>query len=126
MEPVTPEPEQSFSAYPGHAPPVPVRLVVTPEHPCSYFDDRVSRTRAFWAPEMPGELYHRFMDAGFRRSGRGVYQPGCGGCRRCVPLRVPVGEFRADKSQRRVWRRNQDLVVTADVPQPTSEKHALY
>src|SRR3954467_5084315 len=117
---------QRHSAYPGHTAPVPVRLTVTPNHPCSYFPDRVSTTRAFWAPEMPGELYHRFMDAGFRRSGRVVYQPICGGGRRCVPLRVPVGAFTPDKSQRRVWRRNLDLVVTVDEARPTAEKHALY
>src|SRR6059058_6248010 len=115
-----------FSHYPGHPAPVPVRLTVTPAHPCSYFSDRVARTRAFWSPAIPGELYHSFMDARFRRSGRVVYQPICGGCRRCVPLRVPVGAFTPDKSQRRVWRRNLDLVVTVDEARPTAEKHALY
>jgi arginine-tRNA-protein transferase len=114
------------SAYPGHAPPVPVRLVVTPEHPCSYFPDRVARTRAFWAPAIPGELYHRFMDAGFRRSGRVVYQPICGRCRACVPLRVPVSGFTPNKTQRRCWRKNQDLTVTLAIPEPTEEKHQLY
>lgn len=120
------QPSQVLSAYPGHAPPYPVRLVVVPEHSCSYFPERASRTRAFAASAMPGELYHRFMDAGFRRSGNVVYQPVCGGCRLCVPLRVPVGTFAADKSQRRVWRRNQDGVVTVARPEPTAEKHELY
>ena len=115
-----------FSAYPSHAPPVSVRLVVTPEHPCSYFGDRTSRTRAFWASGMPGELYHRFMDAGFRRSGKVVYQPVCPACRRCVPLRVPVARFAADKSQRRCWRRNEDLVVRIEEPRATAEKYELY
>lgn len=118
--------EQDRSAYPSHPPPVSLELVTTPDHPCSYFDNRVSRTRAFWAPELPGDLYHRFMDAGFRRSGRVVYQPVCGRCRRCVPLRVPVATFAPDKSQRRVWRRNQDLAVGVDGPVATAEKYDLY
>lgn len=117
---------QSQSAYPSHAPPYPVRLVTVPDHPCSYFPDRASRTRAFAASAMPGELYHRFMDAGFRRSGRVIYQPVCGGCRLCVPLRVPVERFVADRSQRRAWRRNQDLVVTVGRPEATVEKFELY
>lgn len=121
-----PESEQAQCDYPSHPAPIPLKLTVTPDHPCSYFADRVARTRAFWAPEMPGELYHDFMDAGFRRSGRVVYQPICPGCRRCVPLRVPVARFAPDKSQRRVWRRNQDLVVTFDPPEPSAEKHDLY
>ena len=51
------------------------------------------------------------MDAGFRRAGRIVYQPVCGGCRACVPIRVPVENFAPSKSQRRAWRRNQDLAI---------------
>jgi leucyl-tRNA---protein transferase len=121
-----PEAEQSFSHYPSHPTPVAVRLAVTPEHPCSYFPDRLARTRAFWAPSIPGELYHGFMDAGFRRSGRVIYQPICGGCRDCIPIRVPVATFLPDKTQRRCWRKNQDLVVSIDPPEPTEEKHALY
>jgi arginine-tRNA-protein transferase len=117
---------QRLSHYPGHPAPVPVRLTVTPEHPCSYFSDRVARTRAFWAPAIPGELYHAFMDAGFRRSGRVVYQPICSGCRDCVPIRVPVATFAPDKTQRRCWRKNQDVVASIGEPEATEEKHALY
>ena len=78
------------------------------------------------AGRMSGDAYHQFMDAGFRRSGRMVYQPVCRGCRACVPLRVPVATFRAGKSQRRCWRKNQDLVVTAGTPEATDEKFDLY
>ena len=41
-------------------------------------------------------------------------------------MRVPVARFRASKSQRRCWRRNQDLVVAAGEPMPTDEKFDLY
>jgi arginine-tRNA-protein transferase len=119
-------PPQAFSHWPGHPLPVPLKIVQTPEHDCSYFPDRRARTRAFWADEMPGAWYHRFMDAGFRRSGRVIYQPVCGGCRDCIPIRVPVERFAPSKSQRRCWRRNQDLVAAVGRPEPTAEKHALY
>ena len=66
------------------------------------------------------------MDAGFRRSGRFIYQPACAGCRECVPLRVPVEQFVPSKSQRRCARRNADLVVSIHKPQPSGEKYALY
>jgi arginine-tRNA-protein transferase len=77
---------------------------------------------------MPPPVYHAFMDAGFRRSGKVVYQPACAGCRRCTSLRVPVGTFAPSKSQRRCWRRNQDLVVTVTVaPEaPDEERYELY
>jgi arginine-tRNA-protein transferase len=75
---------------------------------------------------MPPELYHRFMDAGFRRSGRLLYQPACAGCRECRPLRVPVALFRPSRSQRRGWRRNEDLTVTVGEPEATDERYDLY
>jgi len=114
------------SHYPGLPAPVRVRLVTLGEQPCPYLPGRVSESRAAWAEGMPGELYHRFMDAGFRRSGKLVYQPVCRGCRACQAIRVPVAEFRPSKSQRRCRRRNQDLVVSAAEPKATDEKYELY
>jgi arginine-tRNA-protein transferase len=97
------------------------------EHPCPYLPARVARNRAFLCDSMAPELYHQLMDAGFRRSGTFIYQPICSGCRRCQPIRVPVGKFALSKSQRRVWRRNADLVVhVASPPAPSEEKFNLY
>jgi arginyl-tRNA--protein-N-Asp/Glu arginylyltransferase len=114
------------SHYPSHPAPVKVPLMVFPEHACSYLPGRMSTSRGFMVGEMPGTVYHHFMDAGFRRSGKLVYQPVCRGCRACVPLRVPVGSFKPSKSQRRCARRNGDLAVIADVPRATAEKFELY
>jgi arginine-tRNA-protein transferase len=75
---------------------------------------------------MPAELYHRFMDANFRRSGQVLYQPICSGCRACRQIRVPVAAFHPSKSQRRCWRRNADLLVTKGKPHLTTEKFELY
>jgi arginine-tRNA-protein transferase len=44
----------------------------------------------------------------------------------CVPIRVPIARFAPNKSQRRAWRKNQDLAVTITEPQPTDEKFDLY
>ena len=116
----------SFSFYPGLPPPVKVSLTVLGEHPCPYLPGRTSRSRALWAERMPAELYHRFMNAGFRRSGKLVYQPVCGGCRACLPIRVPVETFQPSKSQRRCRRRNHDLVVALADPVATDENYELY
>jgi arginine-tRNA-protein transferase len=75
---------------------------------------------------MDGNLYHHFMDAAFRRTGQVFYQPVCNGCRQCVPIRVPVATFQPTKSQRRCWRRNQDLNITIAPPQLSDEKFELY
>lgn len=122
---------ESVSAYsqcdwPALPPPVPVVLVVPPKEPCPYLPERAAQFRAVYADRMPAELYCRFMDAGFRRSGKIIYQPICSGCRACVPLRVAVSRFSPGKSQRRCRRRNGDLKVDASRPVPTDEKFELY
>ena len=122
----SPSPSQTFSHWPGHPVPLPLKLATSPGHECSYFPDRVCRTRAFWTEQLPGVWYHRLMDAGFRRSGKVIYQPVCDACRDCIPIRVPVARFAPSKSQRRCWRRNQDLVVSIGTHEPTPEKYAIY
>ena len=117
---------QTQSHYPSHPIPLPLNLATSPKHDCSYFPGRTCQTRAFYTDHLPGVWYHRFMDAGFRRSGKVIYQPVCPGCRDCVPIRVPVHRFTPSKSQRRVWRKNQDLSATVDRPNPTEEKHHVY
>jgi arginyl-tRNA--protein-N-Asp/Glu arginylyltransferase len=126
MERVLPVSVQKSCAYPALPPPVDVPLIVLPQHPCPYLPGRDAEDRAVWASSIPAEVYEQFMNAGFRRSGRLVYQPACRGCRECLSIRVPVGEFRPDKSQRRSVKRNGDLVVTHHEPVATEEKYALY
>jgi arginine-tRNA-protein transferase len=115
-----------MSFYP--APPIPLGLdaTVTPPHPCAYLPGRTSISRGFRCGRVTDGAYQALMDAGFRRSGDVFYQMLCPSCRSCVPLRVPVAGFRRSRSQRRVWRRNQELRVTYGPPVATAEKHQLY
>ena len=119
---------QTFSHFPAlPAPPCAgLRLTVVPAHECPYLPDRVAASRAVWVGSMTAELYHDFMDAGFRRSGRLLYQPVCAGCRECRSIRVPVERFTPSKAQRRCRRRNSDLRVTVGRPVSTREKFDLY
>jgi leucyl-tRNA---protein transferase len=123
---VSPKSVQKSCAYPALPPPVDVPLVVLPKHSCPYLAGRVAEDRAVWASSIPADIYQQFMDSGFRRSGRLVYQPTCRGCRECQSIRVPVAEFRPDKSQRRCRRSNGDLNVTHQSAVFTSEKYDLY
>lgn len=65
----------------------------------------------------PNELvddaaYSQLIRAGFRRSGLYTYRPQCDQCRACVPVRLMVEEFKPNRSQRRTWKRNQQLEAT--------------
>jgi arginyl-tRNA--protein-N-Asp/Glu arginylyltransferase len=117
---------QISSHFPAQPPPIEVPLTVLPDHACPYLPGRVASDRAIWAGSIPAELYERFMDAGFRRSGKLLYQPACRGCRACMSIRVPVAEFKPDKSQRRCLRKNADLIVTHGPPACSPEKFELY
>ena len=124
---IHPEPSAATqSAYPSLPPPVPVNLATFSERTCPYLPDRTATFRALYAGRIHERVYHNFLDAGFRRAGHVIYQPVCRGCRACQPLRVPVADFRPDKSQRRCARRNQDLLIQSAPPALTDEKHDLY
>ncbi len=118
--------DEPVPLHPALDAPSPVVLTTLPPHPCVYLPGREATLRAFSARNMPELVYHDFLNASFRRSGLVIYQPVCGDCRECVPLRVLVRRFHPGKSQRRCWRRNRDLIVTAGQPVATDEKFELY
>lgn len=107
-------------------PPVDIRLTVLGDVPCPYLPGQVETIRAVMASGIDGATYRAFMDVGFRRSGRMLYQPVCRACNACVPLRVLTEEFAPTKSQRRVQRKNNDLTIDVGRPELTDEKFALY
>ncbi|MFH0983767.1 MAG: arginyltransferase [Planctomycetota bacterium] len=101
-------------------------LQVSPPSPCPYLPDRDDWVEFFYVEELSPAVYEALMNRGFRRNGFIVYRPVCEKCRECRQIRVPVAEFKASKSMRRVWRRNQDLAVEIGPPEPTLEKLQLF
>jgi len=103
------------------------QFFLTPAHPCSYLDGRSARTlfldpREIVSPETYSVLTH----AGFRRSGSHLYRPYCEGCEACVPVRVPVEEFRWSRRFRRIRQANLDITVTAREPVFSARYFELY
>lgn len=82
-------------------------LYLTPEHACSYLPERPSQTLFLDPRAQPNPFFYEYLlSLGFRRSGDHVYRPHCPTCRACVPVRIPVSEFKPRRSQRRCWKRN--------------------
>ncbi|MGH8372804.1 MAG: arginyltransferase [Gammaproteobacteria bacterium] len=102
-------------------------LYLSPEHPCGYLDNQSART-VFLDPQVAPQqsLYSAFAAQGFRRSGSFLYRPQCERCQACVPVRIPVADFHPDRSQRRVWRMNQDLEIRLRPTEADPEHFALY
>lgn len=102
------------------------RFFVTNPSPCPYLPGRSER-KVF--TELSGENASELNDAlgriGFRRSQNVAYRPSCAGCTACVSVRVVAHEFQPNASQRKLLRRNEDLVVTACKPWSTDEQFEL-
>jgi arginine-tRNA-protein transferase len=72
-----------------------------------------------------GELNEALGRIGFRRSQGVAYRPSCTDCQACVSVRVVAGEFQPNATQRKLMRRNADLVVDACEPWTTEEQFRL-
>lgn len=99
-------------------------LYLSSDHPCSYLDDEQART-LFVDPlaRLDKDSYGLLLRHGFRRSGTHVYRPACRRCRRCIPVRLPVKTFHADRSQRRNLRLNRESVQIIERPAALDAEH---
>lgn len=102
------------------------RFFVTNPSPCPYLPGKSER-KVFTelSGEHSGELNDALGRIGFRRSQNVAYRPSCVDCTACVSVRVVTAEFRPNATQRKLARRNGDLVVTACKPWSTEEQYAL-
>jgi len=102
------------------------RFFVTNPGPCPYLPGKSER-KVF--TELSGPHADELNDAlgriGFRRSQNVAYRPSCVDCRACVSVRVVARQFEPNSSQRKVLKRNRDLIVSACRPWSTSEQFAL-
>jgi Putative arginyl-tRNA:protein arginylyltransferase len=102
------------------------RFFVTSPAPCPYLAGRTER-KVF--TELKGPNADALNDAlsriGFRRSQTVAYRPSCVDCSACVSVRVVANEFRASSTQKRIFRRNADLVVSETRPWATEEQFEL-
>lgn len=99
----------------------------TQPHACSYLKDKTAST-VFLNPKqhINRALYSQLSEYGFRRSGTHIYKPLCEACNACIPMRIPVDLFTRSRSQKRIWKRNQDLEVSCVNRIDTPEHFALY
>jgi arginine-tRNA-protein transferase len=71
-------------------------------------------------------LLANLLNMGFRRSGGHIYRPRCEQCQQCISLRLPVNQFRPNRSQRRTWRKNQDLQHSISPAEHKEDQFKLY
>ncbi len=102
------------------------QFFLTPGGPCPYLPGRIERkVFARLTGTLAQPLNEALTNSGFRRSQMIAYRPACDGCSACVSVRIVVSEFAPVRSQKRIVKRNTDL-VRAEVPaEATREQFAL-
>lgn len=103
------------------------QFYLTAPAPCPYLEGQMERKIfTHLAGSRAKENYNALAQAGFRRSQHVAYRPACQGCSACEPTRIIVGRFAPSKSQKRVMRRNADILGQEVQNRATSEQYALF
>ncbi len=90
----------------------PIRLFETVVDDCPYLEGQQSASIIVDPDHVIGvDLFATLSRSGFRRSGEMLYAPKCPSCKACVSVRIPVAQFKPSRSQKRVWKKNNDLTV---------------
>ncbi|WP_298123873.1 arginyltransferase [Brevundimonas sp.] len=109
-----------------HLPRRQLRFYMTATAPCPYLPGRTERKVFANLPFSDGAWVNdELTQAGFRRSQNIAYRPACDACNACVSVRIPLDRFVFGRSDRRIVRRNADLVRHFVEAEATTEQFDL-
>ena len=103
------------------------QFYLTAPQPCAYLSGREER-KVFTTLQGPSavNVNNALSLKGFRRSQSVIYRPACVGCSACMSIRIPVAQFQPSRTQRRILKRNQDLVRRPCEAWATESQYELF
>lgn len=104
-----------------------IQFYVTAPYTCSYLSNQLAQS-IIATPQhlVDGHQYSGLIQQGFRRSGKFVYRPHCENCNACIPVRLPVTDFQASRSQKRAYKQHQHLEAIVTTLSFDEAHFALY
>ncbi len=101
--------------------------IITPPDTCHYLAHQESITECDLIIEMSSEEYEQRLLAGWRHFGRQVFRPKCENCNECKSLRIPVKDYKPNRSQARNFKANHGR-ISLEIQEPalTDEIMDLY
>lgn len=95
--------------------------------PCPYLPDQMERKVVTELAGVLAETLHdKLSRGGFRRSHNIAYAPVCQGCNACLPIRLRAADYTPSQTQKRIERRNADLLVQDMPARATTEQYTLF
>ncbi|AZN36646.1 arginyltransferase [Iodobacter ciconiae] len=105
----------------------PLQFYTTAPYECSYLENQLARSQVAVPAELiDSHAYSQLVQHGFRRSGSFVYRPWCDYCKACIPVRLPVAQFKPDRAQRRAQKRHAGLQVRVMALEYKESHYLLY
>lgn len=104
-----------------------LQFYVTTGYKCGYLPNKLAQS-LIASPQhlIDANVYGELIQQGFRRSGKFAYRPHCEHCQECIPVRVVLRDFSANRSQKRAYKQHKNLIATI-LPVEFHEAHyALY
>lgn len=104
-----------------------LQFYATAPYDCSYLTGQMARSQVAAPAEAVNHAsYSVLVRQGFRRSGAFIYRPMCDHCHACQSIRVPVAQFKPNRSQVRAAREHGGMQVRWSEPFFSAEHYALY